>query len=293
MAHGQRPSAVSIGARRRAELAVAGAVLALVALVFVVPTSEDAAGGEAVATDAPRSIEPDGSGEPHQSAAHALGPFSTPSPTRRPDLSPSAEPEPPRRAAFMGDSYTQGGGAELHAHRWSTLAADDLGWVEVNLGLGGTGFVTTNSWRGCGRQYCPTYVEMVAEVVAASPDVVVVAGGQNDFGTFVRDPERVRAAVWQTFTSLGAALPDADIVAVGPSTPWEVDDVARGLDAVVQEAAEAVGASYISMLEPNVIDPAFSLGDGHVGNDGHRAIADRVVEHLRSPQPAGIPRVPV
>lgn len=200
----------------------------------------------------------------------------SPTPTPAPTVEPT--PDPPPRVAFLGDSYTQGGGAETNDDRWSTLVSRDLGWVEKNLGLGGTGFVTTNSFLGCGREYCPTYVEMVAEAVELGPDIVVVAGGQNDLPAFSRDPDAVRAAVHETYGSLRGHLPEADIVAVGPSTPWDIDDLVRALDDAVREAAETVGAQYISMLDPNVIDPAHALGDGHVGNDGHRAIADRVVD---------------
>ena len=208
-------------------------------------------------------------------------PSPTPTPTPAATPAPAVEiPVPPRRAAFIGDSYTQGGGAESHAHRWSTLVSADLGWIEENFGRGGTGFVTANSYLGCGLQYCPTYVEMVAEVVAAAPDIVVVAGGQNDFEAFAYDPDGVRAAIAETYRSLRGGLPGATIVAVGPSTPWQIDDIAWQVDAAVREAAASVGAVYISMLEPNVIDPAHALGDGHVGNAGHRAIADRIVSAL-------------
>lgn len=155
-----------------------------------------------------------------------------------------------------------------------------MGWIEENYGRGGTGFVTTNSYLGCGLEYCPTYPEMVPEVVAAAPDVVVVAGGQNDFDAFAVDPEGVRTAIVETYVGLRAGLPDAEIVAVGPSTTWGVDDIAIRFDAIVREDAASVGATYVSLLDPYVIDPAFVLADGHVNNDGHRAIAERVVATL-------------
>lgn len=191
-----------------------------------------------------------------------------------------AAPPAPVRAAFIGDSYTQGGGADPDTARWSTVAAADMGWIEENYGRGGTGFVTTNSFLGCGLEYCPTYPEMVPEVVAAAPDVVVVAGGQNDFDAFSADPEGVRNAIMATYSGLRAGLPNAVIVAVGPSTTWGVDDAATRFDAIVREAAASVNGSYVSLLDPYVIDPAFVLADGHVNNDGHRAIAGRVVAAL-------------
>lgn len=208
---------------------------------------------------------------PQGSAAPALDETATPV--------PSAPPVPPR-AAFIGDSYTQGGGAEPDAARWSTVAAAGMGWIEENYGRGGTGFVTTNSYLGCGLEYCPTYPEMVPEVVAAAPDVVVVAGGQNDFDAFAVHPEGVRAAIVDTYVGLRAGLLNAEIVTVGPSTTWGVDDIAIRFDAIVREAAASVGATYVSLLDPYVIDPAFVLADGHVNNDGHRAIAERVVATL-------------
>jgi lysophospholipase L1-like esterase len=186
----------------------------------------------------------------------------------------------PPRAAFIGDSYTQGGGADPDTARWSTLVAAALGWEELNFGRGGTGFVTSNSYLGCGLEYCPTYVETVPEVAGAAPDIVVVAGGQNDFDAFATGADSVRTAIWETYIGLRAALPGAAIVAVGPSTPWEVDDIALAVDAEVRAAAGAVGAEYVSMLDPNVIDPAFLLPDGHVNNDGHRVFAERVVAAL-------------
>jgi lysophospholipase L1-like esterase len=210
-------------------------------------------------------------------------------PTPRPAAAPSPGRDPETvRAAFIGDSYTQGGGADPDEFRWSTEAAGDLGWSELNYGRGGTGYVTTNSFRGCGLQYCPTYVEMVAEVAAVRPDVVVVAGGQNDFSAYARDPSRVHTAVRAVFAGLRAALPDARLVALGPSTPWAVDDLARGLDHAVREAAASVDALYVSLLEPNVVDPAHHLGDGHVDNRGHRAIADRLVAAVRADAVPGV-----
>lgn len=185
------------------------------------------------------------------------------------------------RAVFVGDSYTYGTGASSESTRWTTLAAEQAGWVEVNLGRGGTGYVTTSDVNGCGLAYCPNYQEMVSEVVAENPDVVVVAGGQNDFDEWMADPEAVTAAVAATLTGIRDGLPDARIIVVGPSTPGNVTDLVTGFAASVEEQAGLVGATFVSLTNPPVLVPEMVGSDGaHVNDSGHQAIADRVVAGL-------------
>ncbi|MFC8038751.1 SGNH/GDSL hydrolase family protein [Paenarthrobacter sp. NPDC057355] len=197
-------------------------------------------------------------------------------------LPPSAKPQPAKPiAVFIGDSYTQGTGASS-GNNWVTVAASGAGLNAVNLGRGGTGYLTVAGKEGCGMEKCPSYPEMVSQAVAAKPSAVVVAGGQNDFQQFARDPERVSDAIAKTYADLRAALPAAKIVAVGPSTPWEVTPDVLAFDKTVQEAAASVKAGYVSLLEPPVITRPMVLQDGaHVNDAGHKAIAERVGPALR------------
>lgn len=184
--------------------------------------------------------------------------------------------------AFIGDSYTQGAGASDKPLRWTEQVAAATGMWPENLGRGGTGYVTVAGKAGCGLDVCPNYAQMVPDVAAKNPATVVVAGGQNDFGLFERDPAAVTAAVNKTFTDLRSALPNAKLVAVGPSTPWTVNPSVVAFDAAVQEAAETVNAAYVSMIEPNVINKDWLLEDrAHVNDAGHKAIAERVLTALR------------
>lgn len=182
---------------------------------------------------------------------------------------------------FIGDSYTQGTGASSEATRWASLVATAQGWDEVNLGRGGTGYVTTSDVNGCGEAYCPNYQEMVGEAVSANPDVVVVAGGQNDFDEWQADPVAQTAAIGATLSAIRSGLPNAEIIVVGPSTPGNVNNVVSGMSNAVAEQAGLIGATFVSLIDPPVISSDMVIADGaHVRDSGHQAIADRVLSAL-------------
>ncbi len=184
-------------------------------------------------------------------------------------------------AAFLGDSYTAGTGASPTSKRWTTLLSEEEGWQELNDGAGGTGYVVTASEDGCGKSFCDNYLGRVGEVVKQDPDVVVVAGGQNDFAKYQTDPDAVRENIGKVFDELHEKLPAAKIIAVGPSTTSDIAPQVTGLDDAVRESASKVGAQYISLLDPNVIEQSWVTADGgHVNNDGHAAIAKRIAEAL-------------
>lgn len=186
----------------------------------------------------------------------------------------------PATVVFVGDSYTQGTGASRPESRWTTLVSEAMGWREVNLGRGGTGYLADGD-RGCGREYCPSYLQMLPQVLAADPDVVVVSGGLND-RPFTGEP-RLEAQVASLYATLTAALPSSRVIAVGPSAPGRISDSLRAIDELVHAMADDYGVQYVNLLDPNPITPAMVLPDGaHVGDDGHAAIAERVVGTLSS-----------
>lgn len=184
-------------------------------------------------------------------------------------------------ASFIGDSYTQGTGASSKEVRWSTLVARQLGWDELNVGRGGTGYVATASRQGCGLEYCPSYPEMIPFASGPKVQTVIVSGGYNDFKAYASNPVPIDDAIRKTFSMLRAEMPTVKIVAVGPSSPGTVTDSIRSMDATVRAAAAGVGAQYISLLEPNVTTRDMLSEDGvHVNDAGHKAIADRVTAAL-------------
>ena len=123
---------------------------------------------------------------------------------------------------------------------------------------------------------------MAEEAVAEDPDIVVGAGGRNDLVIFASDRARVTTAMSQTFTRLRKDLPRAQIIAVGPLSPGQVDDTIRAFDASVEEIARRSDATFISLIEPqSVITSSMVLEDDtHVNDEGHEAIAQRVLAGL-------------
>jgi lysophospholipase L1-like esterase len=118
---------------------------------------------------------------------------------------------------------------------------------------------------------------------ATAPDIVVIAGGQNDFSTWTEDPQAITDAIWQTYADARAKFSGARIIAVGPSILPDVTDEVVAMDAEVASAAASIGAEYVSLLDPDVLDPSMDSGDGgHVGDAGHLAIAERFLSVVAS-----------
>lgn len=184
-------------------------------------------------------------------------------------------------AAFIGDSYTAGAGATDASQGWVTGAGRLSGWQVRNFGRGGTGYgssVEGDTARvACGMDRCPSYVEMIPEVVKANPAIVVVSGGRNEAGI----PAKAEAAkIADFYAKLRAALPDAKIVAVSPlwddaPKPAAIDYIASA----VQGEAASVNAAYLDIGQPLAGMPGMMAADGTHPNDaGHAAIRTAFVQ---------------
>jgi lysophospholipase L1-like esterase len=192
-------------------------------------------------------------------------------------------PSSSRVAVFLGDSYSAGTGASSSRTRWTSVVSTARGWLEANLARGGTGYVKTSSTSGCGLTYCPTFLEMAADAVAAAPDVVVVAGGRNDLLLASTNPAAVHQAVLDTFARLRQGLPTTTIYAVTPmwdsSTP---PAVLQDLRTWVIEAAAAQGATLVDGADGWLLGhPEWISADGvHPNDAGHAQLAQHVLAAL-------------
>lgn len=207
-------------------------------------------------------------------ASNSRDPLSVPQPTVT--ISQDARP----RAVFIGDSYTAGAGGD--GTRWTSLVADRAGWKEINLGRGGTGYVTSLSGdmakKGCGLDYCPSYGEMVGDVTAARPNIIVVAGGRND------GAKDVSGAALTLLSDLHKSAPDARVIVVSPL--YDDDAVPSWMTsqaAAIKAATAKAGLEYFDIGQPLTGRRDLISADGiHPNAEGYRAIADAVIRKLGS-----------
>lgn len=195
--------------------------------------------------------------------------------TPRPIPTFSFDGEPERETvAFIGDSFTEGAGSSTttREYRWSTLVSDELGWVEKNFAVGGTGYVN-------GGPADAPFHTVVPEVVATEPDIVVVAGGGNDQWS---EPAEVEDAAGDLFATLRSELPDAQIIVISPW--WHTEPPASMPDLIeaVRSAAEADGATFVDTGQPLQGHREWLSGDGiHPNDEGYAVLADAVLDALR------------
>lgn len=199
-------------------------------------------------------------------------------PPAPPQVHLAAAPLPVERAepvaAFLGDSYTEGTGASSSSHRWTTLVANRMGWREANFGQGGTGYSTAGPVPG--RQPYPARADDI------NADVIVVAGGQNDYG---HPMPKILAGIRSTFTTLRRHNPHARIIAVSPTGPTKGDvapELVRMRD-VIQRMSRRVDAEFVDATTPNWMNASDVLAaDGMHPNDrGHARYARLLVAALR------------
>jgi len=200
--------------------------------------------------------------------------------TAKPVPMPTSSPRPV--TLFIGDSYSAGAGASAEAKRWTTLSSKDLGWSEVNAALGGTGYLATAGKDGCGLDYCGTYLEAIAGVEKAEPDVIVISGGRNDNARLTQE------VVEETIRSATARWPEARVVVTSPL--WDDDEPPVWLsDSVdrVRDAAAATGVTFLDLGQPLADRGDYLSDDGvHPDDAGYAAIANAFVGAWRAAFPA-------
>lgn len=169
------------------------------------------------------------------------------------------EPSGPR-VVVMGDSYTGGTGADSYLTGYVATFRDVMGWRDVVFsGSGGTGYLTvgvtgTTTFRG----------RVQNDVIDLDPDVVIIAGGHNDYPTYTQ--AQIEAEAKLLFETIHAALPDAHIFVVGPYAQGASDaEYASTVGVWIQNAVNAANAAKPGTVDAFVPAAGWFTGTGKVG----------------------------
>ena len=200
------------------------------------------------------------------------------------------------KAVFFGASSVEGAGASSPEKRFTTIVCRTLGWEEVNLGVGGTTMtgrgedgLLADEESGIGR---------VPDVLHASPDVVVILFGANDFarscplgfpdkfqpGTFVSDYDTALRGLIEN-------LPDAKITLgtcqyrADAETPNDLGLVLEDYNNAVRGLAERYRLELADVAAGSGITArnfaALSADEFHLNDDGYQRLAAFYIECLQ------------
>lgn len=178
-------------------------------------------------------------------------------------------------AVFIGDEFSTTSSVDLKGALWTSEIASVNGWAEVNWSVKGLGFVHRPDKANCAGDGCGNILDQVPRIVAENPSVVFVAAGTSDE---LETPADVSASIQTVFDALRIGLPSAKIVAVGPASITAIPSPSvLAIDGFVRSASAKMGATYVSLLSPNVIDPTMISSDGNIlDSTGQKAMATRV-----------------
>lgn len=180
----------------------------------------------------------------------------------------------PKVALFIGDSMVQGTGATNRSLRFSSLIANQFGWYEVNVGVGGAGYYSGT----------PNLVDKLPDLKKYKPSFVFVSAGRSDGYT----PE-VQANVRKFYQGLRATFKKAKIFVLSPITteippsPTPQSTALGQLRLAVRGSAYSVDAVYLPVGDTLVGNPTLLSTDGYNPSDaGYQALADAVISSLEN-----------
>lgn len=193
------------------------------------------------------------------------------------------------RCVAMTDSYGYGiditaGNPTWYWDAYPVRAGRALGWDVHPNSIGWTGFVAGNS------NGQPTFGQrLTSDVLNLNPDIVFVAGSQND------GENNITTAANSLFSNIRTALPNARIIGFsGVASIWQLYTGIQISGAAIQTAVASVGGDFINGLDwcggngsayaPNGTGNAdfYSDANYHMTVEGYTYVADRLTSALSS-----------
>lgn len=198
----------------------------------------------------------------------------------------ASAPLPIINVAVIGDSIAHGSGASDINLGWVGRLGRSQAWNVTSFARGGTGYVSTverleAAQESCRRDRCPNFRQMIEEVKAVDPALIIVSGGRNDMTVPASHETR---AITEFFQALRATFPQTRIVATNvlldSSTP---PPVVGEMSTAIKNAVVAVGGQYFNIGQPLEGRDYMISQDGiHPNDQGHDLIFSLVLAHAQS-----------
>lgn len=158
------------------------------------------------------------------------------------------------RVIVVGDSFTEGSLATVGAaSNYVQVFSDLMQWDDVwASGVGSTGYLAAPGGK-------LTYAQRIAgDVIAFNPDIVMVTGGYDDYGSGASATITAAASL---YTTLAQSLPNALIVACAPfmsSGAGTTGIVYLQMRSGFKSAIQSVGGVFIDLIQqplPSFVTP--------------------------------------
>lgn len=199
--------------------------------------------------------------------------------TQPPEPAPLVLPERPR-VLLMGDSYSEGWGADPQTNGFAYQVAEPLGWDLVRDGIGSTGFVDV------GLKNQGSYPTRLARHQPANSfDLVILQGGTNDEKLTTAE---ITAGVDTSVKVVRERFPRAQLLVMGPVAPYGSPSEDRAkLNLALVDYTHEHSILYINAIAGNW----FQVGEwrelvdqekGHPNNPGYVRVAQHFVEDVRA-----------
>lgn len=161
-----------------------------------------------------------------------------------------------QRVLFIGDSLTQGVGANYSPFSYAAQAAQRLGFQDPDVyGILGTGYIVPAG--------VTTFIQRLPYVLF-TPDLIITAGGRNDVG---QTPTAITAAVAAYLAAVKAQWPNTPHIVLSPWYTADADVVTVGTAVKAACTAASPAIPYVDLLALGIIvgtgTVALPVGDGN------------------------------
>lgn len=177
-----------------------------------------------------------------------------------------------KRAIIIGDSFTEGTGANGRFNTYANTLCQMSGWDDCWVsGSGGTGYLNNAATAYANRVKFRDRI--VHDALLYQPDVIVVTGGKNDGPYSVAS---VQAEATLLFQQIRTALPNAEFIVTSPfpsSGPQAQGAYYTALNKAIKASSTGLADHYLDVTGVN----AYITGTGNAGAPNGTGNADYLV----------------